>query len=93
MDQAIGKSYYSKSYYGGSSKSYYGGSSYSYYNGGYYNYGNNYGNNYGYNSYSSGGLTYTGSAWGVNAAGAYAMIPTNQCPYKCSIDMVCGTES
>ena len=59
---------------------------YGYYSGGYYNYNS-------YNSYSGNSLMYTGSAWGVNSAGEYALIPTTQCPYKCSIDMVCGTET
>ena len=92
-----GKSYSSKSSYSKSkSYSYKPSSSYnvyiapslgSYYGG--YNYGyNNYHNNY--NSYS---VTYTGMALGLTANGTYAMIPTSQCPFSCSVNGVCGTES
>ena len=92
------RSYSSKSY----SKSYSYKPSYSsYYNpstvivtpgiGGYGGYYNNYG--YGYNNYNSYSVSYTGMALGQMSDGTYGMIPTSQCPFDCSVNGVCGTES
>jgi len=61
----------------------------SYYGG----YNNNYGYNYGYNNYNSYSVTYTGMALGQMTDGTYGMIPTSQCPFSCSVNGVCGTES
>ena len=57
---------------------------YSYYNYGNYGYYYGHGNNY--------GMTYTGMAMMQGEDGTMRMVPTNQCPHKCAIDRVCGTE-
>ena len=92
-----GKSY-SKSSYSKSYSSYKPSTSYNVYVapsiGTYYGGGYNSGyNNYGYNNYNSYSVTYTGMALGQMTDGTYGMIPTSQCPFSCSVNGVCGTES
>ena len=60
--------------------SYYGYNSYGY--GGYYN-----------NRHNSGGITYTGTAMQMNAAGDLVLVPVSQCEFECAMDNLCGTEN
>ena len=60
----------------------------------YYGY-NNYGGYGGYynNRYNNGGITYTGTAFQMNAAGDLVLVPVSQCEFECAMDNTCGTES